>query len=70
MKTRSQSRELDVNIDFDEASLAWMENKKKTKNGCCTYTCEHICKNGKKCNHESLRNSGLCRRHTIYGKQI
>ena len=69
MKTRSQSRELEVNIDFDKASAAWMENKKKTKNGCCIYTCEHICKNGNKCNQESLKNSFLCRRHARYTKQ-
>lgn len=69
MKTRSQSRELEVNIDFDEASAAWMENKKKTKNGCCIYTCEHICKNGNKCKQESLKNIFLCRRHAIYGQR-
>lgn len=66
MQTRSQSKELEVNIDFDEASSAWMSNKKKTKNGCYIYTCEHICKNGKKCNYETLKNIFLCRRHFHY----
>jgi hypothetical protein len=29
----------EVNIDFDEASKAWMRNKKKTGNGCYQYFC-------------------------------
>ena len=42
MKTRSQtakevSKELVVDIDFDEASNAWRENKIKLKNGCYKY---------------------------------
>lgn len=28
----------DVDIDFDEASKAWLQNKKKTGDGCYTYT--------------------------------
>jgi hypothetical protein len=46
MTTRSQSIkqykrpnyvELDVDIDFDEASNAWTKNKIKTGNGCYRY---------------------------------
>jgi hypothetical protein len=39
MQTRSQtaSQELTVDIDFDEASKAWRENKIKLKNGCYKY---------------------------------
>ena len=66
MKTRSQTGEFEVNIDFDEASLAWMENKKKIKNGCYIYKCEHMCKNGKRCNYERVNNSVLCKRHLKY----
>jgi len=29
--------ELTVNIDFDEASRAWRENKNVLKNGCFSY---------------------------------
>ena len=29
--------ELDIDIDFDEASKAWNKNKIKTGNGCYTY---------------------------------
>ena len=46
MMTRSQSItqykrpnyvELDIDIDFDEASKAWNKNKIKTGNGCYKY---------------------------------
>ena len=42
MKTRSQTNkeqpiELEVNIDFDEASKAWKANKKSNGNGTYTY---------------------------------
>ena len=41
MQTRSQTKvteaELPVDIDFDEASKAWRENKIKLKNGCYKY---------------------------------
>lgn len=45
MVTRSQTKnykrpnyvELDIDIDFDEASKAWNKNKIKTGNGCYTY---------------------------------
>ena len=43
MQTRSQTKaaepepELPVEIDFDEASKAWRENKIKLKNGCYKY---------------------------------
>jgi len=45
MVTRSQSKnykrpnyvELDIDIDFDEASKAWNKNKIKTGNGCYRY---------------------------------
>ena len=47
MKTRSQTRqESSVNIDFDEASAAWKENKKSVGNGCYKYKCSSgLCKN-------------------------
>jgi hypothetical protein len=45
MVTRSQSKnnkrpnymELDIDIDFDEASKAWNQNKIKLGNGCYQY---------------------------------
>uniref|UniRef100_A0A6C0B2G5 Uncharacterized protein n=1 Tax=viral metagenome TaxID=1070528 RepID=A0A6C0B2G5_9ZZZZ len=39
MLTRSQTKKVQfaVNIDFDEASRAWRENKRVLKNGCFEY---------------------------------
>ena len=38
MLTRNQ---LQPRIDFDEASRAWNQNKKKIDNGCYIYICGH-----------------------------
>ena len=37
-KLRNHKKIYDVDIDFDEASKAWLQNKKKTGDGCYTYT--------------------------------
>lgn len=37
-KLRNRKKIYDVDIDFDEASKAWLQNKKKTGDGCYTYT--------------------------------
>ena len=78
MQTRSQTRELSeivestqprvqplfqVEIDFDEASKSWLENKKSIGNGCYKYTCIKITKTGKKCKNDSLRGCDKCRFH-------
>jgi hypothetical protein len=51
MQTRSQTRKqiLEVIIDFDFASKSWLANKKKLNNGCYSYICEQVLKNGEKC---------------------
>jgi len=36
-KLRNRKKIYDVDIDFDEASKAWLQNKKKTGDGCYTY---------------------------------
>ena len=51
MITRSQAiiKPLyEVNIDFDEASRAWLHNKKKIGNGSYKYICTHTVKNKKR----------------------
>jgi hypothetical protein len=45
----SDKKELEVNIDFDGASKAWMRNKKKMKGGYYKYCCGHKRTNGKYC---------------------
>lgn len=44
-----KQKELDVNIDFDEASKCWRENKKVGLNGMFSYICNYKLPNGKKC---------------------
>jgi hypothetical protein len=59
MKTRSQSREFEVNIDFDEASKLWNSNKKRLNNGCYEYVCGKQLENGLFCKRK-LKNSQFC----------
>jgi hypothetical protein len=51
-----------VEIDFDEASKAWRENKKSIGNGSFKYIC---CadKNGKKCGVKCMDREIYCRSH-------
>jgi len=47
---KNEKEELEVNIDFDEASKAWRENKRSSGNGCYKYVCSGIiAKTGMKC---------------------
>lgn len=48
MITRSKQSKMKIEIDFDEASGAWMKNKKRVGQG-YVYICGATCKNGKKC---------------------
>lgn len=58
-----QKIELEVNIDFDEASKAWKENKKSMGNGTYKYICPQIKKDGTKCGKSCYKNSDLCWHH-------
>lgn len=42
-------QELEVNIDFDEASKEWRKNKIDRGNGSFIYRCTYIHSNGKEC---------------------
>jgi len=55
--------ELDVVIDFDEASTAWKLNKKSIGNGCYKYVCVKIKKTGSQCKNDSMKNCEFCRLH-------
>jgi len=37
-KLRNRKKIYDVDFDFDEASKAWLQNKKRQRDGCYTYT--------------------------------
>ena len=49
-----------VDIDFDEASRHWRENKKSIGNGSYKYICECVTKNGKICNKRPALGSPYC----------
>lgn len=53
----------DVNINFDEASDAWRENKKSIGNGSYKYICCCLTKSGKKCGIISIQNQMYCKLH-------
>jgi hypothetical protein len=62
MQTRSQTKvieaELPLDIDFDEASKAWRENKIKLKNGCYKYKkAKNVFRRGQKVGPSSLEDS-------------
>ena len=57
-----------VDIDFDEASSAWRENKKELQSGMFSYkkskqNCTHIYENGKKCRKKCTINNEHCECH-------
>lgn len=56
--------ELAVDIDFDEASRAWHENKKKLNDCTYKYICVHCSITGRKCGRAPLANSNYCKPHT------
>ena len=68
MLTRAQSKqskqELDVTIDFDEASKAWLANKVRVGPGCYRYTCVAITKTGHSCKRVAIQGQDCCPIHT------
>jgi len=75
METRSQTRYensalYEVNIDFDESSEAWRQNKKHIGQGHFKYICTILKKDGKTCCGNSLaKNSDYCWTHRGYNKK-
>ena len=73
MKTRSQTTQLPpytVEIDFDEASRSWKQNKKSQGNGTYTYKCVGLTKQGNSCNRKPLNECDFCKLHRKLQKQI
>ena len=52
-----------VDIDFDDASHYWRENKEYIGNGSFKYVCESICKNGNKCVQKCVTGKPCCKMH-------
>ena len=56
-------RELEVNIDFDEASKSWHANKKSIGNSHYKYICEISTKSGKQCGKVCYKCELFCWSH-------
>jgi len=70
MRTRSQTKkiatvrpELEVNIDFDEASRAWKENKISIGNGSYKYVCCKRTITNQICSKKCLPGQDYCSIH-------
>ena len=68
MKTRSttqyeQSALFPVNINFDDASTCWRQNKKALGNGMYKYVCSQTKKDGTKCEVVCYKNGDTCWAH-------
>ena len=73
MNTRSQTIKkmeqlYEVNIDFDEASESWKNNKKSIGNGSYKYICS-VDKNGKKCGKSCYKKLLYCWQHRKYNEK-
>jgi hypothetical protein len=67
MNTRSQtmyekSALYTVDIDFENASKAWRQNKKHDGQGQFKYVCAFVKKDGSRCN-KNLKTNEYCFRH-------
>jgi hypothetical protein len=70
-ETSSEKREsthftpiFEVDIDFDGASEAWHQNKKKLHDCTYKYICVHCFANGRKCCRVPLPDSNYCKAHS------
>jgi hypothetical protein len=54
---------MEFNINFDEASAAWRQNKLSLGNGMYKYCCIEQTKSGTKCKNKPSTNSSFCHRH-------
>ena len=73
MNTRSQTTYekkplYEVNIDFDEASTLWRENKKQVSPGHFKYICTILKKDGAKCGNSLTKDSQYCWAHRGHNK--
>lgn len=65
MNTRSKTRENtnNININFDEASIAWRANKKLIGSGHFKYKCLQKTQSGNECKREALAGCDACKLH-------
>lgn len=56
--------------DFDEASVAWLSNKRRIGGGWYEYICSYIHSNGKACRYGAMKGSvEFCKKHKISGRK-
>lgn len=58
---------MEFKINFDEASAAWMKNKRPIGNGMYKYCCTEFTKSGNKCKNKPLINESFCHIHKNSG---
>ena len=68
MQTRSQTKanqnsKYEVNIDFDDASASWRQNKKSIGNGSYKYICTIFKKNQTMCGNSCYKQLSCCWAH-------
>ena len=70
-KMQNINQKYSVNIDFDDASVSWKENKISIGNGMYKYKtnsiytqCIMILKDGTDCNLRRKKGSSFCRKHS------
>ena len=54
---------MEVIIDFDAASKAWLQNKQSIGNGNYVYRCIATTQKGQPCKCKPLENNNVCRVH-------
>lgn len=59
---------MELNIDFNEASLLWRANKQYLENGNFKYICIGITKKQKQCLNKPLENCKFCHIHRKVNK--
>ena len=60
----------EVNIDFDEASKAWHQNKKKLEEGTYIYVCGKPTLKGTPCQNKPMNGKCVCFKHKNYRNTI
>ena len=63
IEKRVPTTTFEVDIDFDGASRAWHQNKKKLNDCTYKYICVHCSISGRKCGREPLPDSNYCKAH-------
>lgn len=63
-------QKFEVNIDFDDASRAWKENKVYIGNGSYKYVCCQRTITNKVCSRKCLPGEDYCRNHLRMARQI